>query len=100
MSLASRDTHAFEKKASQWLNQNTPDIHTIGSSPTIMFAHIGMRNIISMLGGTAFAMTASLERQVTTIPTNTMPIFFLICLIMMSGATYKNNYTEHLRKKQ
>ncbi len=56
--LSSRDALAFEEKASQWLKQNTPDIYTVGSSPTIMFAHIGMRNIITMLGGTAFAMVA------------------------------------------
>ena len=56
--LSTRDTLAFEKKASQWLQQNTPAIHTIGASPTIMFSHIGMNNIISMLGGTAFALVA------------------------------------------
>ena len=40
------------------LQQNTPEIHTTGASPTIMFSHIGMRNIISMLGGTVFALVA------------------------------------------
>ncbi|MEJ2177886.1 MAG: MMPL family transporter [Gammaproteobacteria bacterium] len=38
--------------------RNTPDLYTTGASPTIMFSHIGMRNIVSMLGGTAFALVA------------------------------------------
>ncbi len=56
--LSTNEVIAFEKRASQWLAQNTPDIQTVGSSPTMMFAHIGMRNIIGMLSGTAFAVIA------------------------------------------
>ncbi|WP_424946171.1 efflux RND transporter permease subunit [Candidatus Spongiihabitans sp.] len=56
--LSTTNTLAFEQRVSLWLQQNTPEIHTIGASPTIMFSHIGMRNIISMLGGTAFALVA------------------------------------------
>ncbi|WP_423910353.1 efflux RND transporter permease subunit [Candidatus Spongiihabitans sp.] len=56
--LSTTNTLAFEDRASTWLQQNTPEIHTTGASPTIMFSHIGMRNIISMLGGTAFALVA------------------------------------------
>ena len=56
--LSTKETLAFENRTSTWLTQNTPDIHTTGASPTIMFSHIGMRNIVSMLGGTAFALFA------------------------------------------
>lgn len=56
--LSTKNNLAFEKRTSEWLKQNTPAIHTTGSSPTLMFSHIGMRNIISMLGGTAFALIA------------------------------------------
>jgi hypothetical protein len=56
--LSTSDTLAFEDRSAQWLKDNTPEIYTTGASPTIMFSHIGMRNIISMLGGTAFALVA------------------------------------------
>ena len=48
----------FETRIDNWLQENTPEIRTIGASPTIMFSHIGMRNIVSMLSGTAFALVA------------------------------------------
>ena len=47
---------AFEERAREWMLKNTPDIHSYGSSPTIMFAHIGYRNIRSMLTGTSIAL--------------------------------------------
>ncbi|RTZ59389.1 MAG: RND transporter, partial [Gammaproteobacteria bacterium] len=47
---------AFEETAREWMLKNTPDIHSYGSSPTIMFAHIGYRNIRSMLTGTSIAL--------------------------------------------
>jgi predicted RND superfamily exporter protein len=56
--LSTTDTLAFEQRTSDWLRANTPEIHTTGASPTVMFSHIGMRNIVSMLGGTAFALVA------------------------------------------
>lgn len=56
--LSTTNTLAFEQRSYDWMKQNTPDLYTTGASPTIMFSHIGMRNIISMLGGTAFALVA------------------------------------------
>ena len=47
---------ALEKRALAWMEENTPNLVTQGASPTIMFAHIGMRNIKSMLTGTAVAL--------------------------------------------
>ena len=46
----------FEQRIIEWMQTNTPTIATIGSSPTIMFAHIGMTNIKSMLLGTSVAL--------------------------------------------
>ncbi len=56
--LSTTDTLAFEQRSNRWMEENTPAIATTGASPTVMFSHIGMRNIISMLGGTAFALVA------------------------------------------
>ncbi len=56
--LSTANTLEFEDRADNWLRENTPEIRTVGASPTIMFSHIGMRNIISMLSGTAFALVA------------------------------------------
>jgi len=46
----------FESKIAQWLSLNTPEIEFSGASATIMFAHIGKRNVQSMLFGTTVAL--------------------------------------------
>jgi len=48
---------ALEQRAQAWLRANTPPrLHASGASPTIMFSHIGERNIKSMLLGTTAAL--------------------------------------------
>jgi len=54
--LSTREMLAFERRVYDWMARNTPDILTYGASPTVMFSHIGMRNIRSMLGGTVIAL--------------------------------------------
>ncbi len=54
--LSTTQVMAFEQKVADWMQTNTPDLATAGSSPTIMFSHIAKRNIISMLGGTTLAL--------------------------------------------
>ncbi len=47
----------LEDRAQAWLRENTPPgMHAAGASPTIMFSHIGERNIKSMLLGTTLAL--------------------------------------------
>jgi len=55
--VSSNELLALEKRANDWMKLNTPELVTDGASPSIMFAHIGKRNIISMLGGTTIALT-------------------------------------------
>ena len=47
---------AFEARARQWMQSNTPAISAHGAGQSISFAHIGMRNINSMLSGSLFAI--------------------------------------------
>ena len=47
---------AFEERARLWLETNTPDILTRGAGQSISFAHVGLRNIDSMLSGSLFAI--------------------------------------------
>lgn len=48
---------AMERRAQAWLVDNTPpSMHVEGASPSLMFAHIGHRNIRSMLKGTTIAL--------------------------------------------
>ncbi|MEZ5571794.1 MAG: MMPL family transporter [Halioglobus sp.] len=47
---------AFESRAQQWLDANAPSIKARGVGQSISFAHIGMRNITSMLSGSLFAI--------------------------------------------
>jgi len=54
--ISSNEILALEQRANDWLKQNAPELVTDGASPSIMFAHIGKRNIISMLTGTTVAL--------------------------------------------
>ena len=54
--LSSNEVIAFDDAAIQWLHENIPSIKPYNGSPTIMFAHLGKRNINSMLTGTSIAL--------------------------------------------
>jgi predicted RND superfamily exporter protein len=53
--ISTKNILDFEQRAQDWMANNTPTIQTVGSSPTVMFAHIGKKNIQSMLIGTVLA---------------------------------------------
>jgi len=56
-SISSNGTIALEERAQRWLAQNAPaTMQAHGASPSIMFSHIGARNIRSMLWGTTAAL--------------------------------------------
>lgn len=54
--LHTEEMLALEKRVSAWLEQNLADVSYTGASPTLMFAHIGKRNVSSMLMGTTLAL--------------------------------------------
>ncbi len=54
--MSTKNMLEFEKRVGEWMDKNTPDISTSGASPTVMFSHISLRNIISMLSGTSIAL--------------------------------------------
>jgi len=56
-SISSNQLLDLERRAGTWLKENTPSfMHGEGSSPSVMFSHIGQRNIRSMLKGTFLAL--------------------------------------------
>ena len=55
--LSSNEVLALDRRASQWLADHAPNIARAESSgTTLMFAHLGRRNIVSMLVGTTVAL--------------------------------------------
>ena len=54
--LSTQEVLVFEKRVDDWMAENIPSLKATGASPTVMFAHIGMKNIISMLSGTTIAL--------------------------------------------
>jgi len=55
--MSTNDLLGLEERARAWLAANAPHIaSTEGSGTSLMFAHIGKRNILSMLVGTAVAL--------------------------------------------
>lgn len=54
--MSTKAVLGFEQGVQTWFANNAPELQVDGSSPTIMFAHIGERNIRSMLLGTTVAL--------------------------------------------
>lgn len=54
--LTSEQNIAVENRISQWFETHAPNYTTTIASPNLMFAHIGQRNIYSMLLGTTVAL--------------------------------------------
>ena len=55
--MTTKTVLALEERAQAWLRDNaSTGLKTTGASPTIMFSHIGERNIRSMLLGTTIAL--------------------------------------------
>ncbi len=55
-SVSTQQLLELERRAQAWLGEHAPHMRVDGVSSTIMFAHIGSRNIISMLKGTTLAL--------------------------------------------
>ena len=56
-SISSEELLSLQERAQNWLREHAPDyMHVEGASPTLMFAHIGHRNIRAMLEGTVVAL--------------------------------------------
>ncbi|MCW8091248.1 efflux RND transporter permease subunit [Alteromonas sp. ASW11-130] len=54
--LGSKEFTDFERRAKAWFNKLAPDLRLEAASPPLMFAHIGERNMESMVGGTLIAL--------------------------------------------
>ena len=54
--MSSNEILALEQRTMAWLKQNMPELEAFGTGPTVMFAHLGKRNINSMLVGTSIAL--------------------------------------------
>jgi predicted RND superfamily exporter protein len=55
-SISTQQLLQLEDSAQKWLIEHAPEIRSDGASTTVMFAHIGSRNIVSMLKGTTLAL--------------------------------------------
>ena len=54
--MSSNNMLAIETRINQWLGQNMPDYQIELASPILMFSHIGSRNIVRMVVGSALAL--------------------------------------------
>lgn len=56
-SISTNGMLALERRATQWMKKNMPAKAVgVGTGQSLMFAHIGSRNIRSLLGGTVIAL--------------------------------------------
>ncbi|MCW8887155.1 MAG: MMPL family transporter, partial [Motiliproteus sp.] len=54
--LTSQQILDLEQRLGNWFSSNAPEYKVSITSPSLMFAHIGQRNIVSMLLGTVLAL--------------------------------------------
>jgi predicted RND superfamily exporter protein len=54
--LHTEEMLGIERRMSDWLDNNIADVAYTVASPSLMFAHIGKRNVNSMLAGTTLAL--------------------------------------------
>jgi len=54
--LSTVEMLAFEGRAREWIADNAQGINMIASSPAVIFSHLGMRNVKSMIIGTLVAL--------------------------------------------
>lgn len=54
--IKAKELLELEQRAQDWMTQHASELRSPGASPSIMFAHIGQRNIESMIWGTALAV--------------------------------------------
>jgi len=54
--LGSKEFTEFESRARDWMNDNSTSITIMASSPGLMFAHIGEKNMSSLLQGALVAL--------------------------------------------
>lgn len=55
--VSSRQALDLETRAQSWMNQHMPaDMRVAGTGATLMFAHIGQRNILAMISGELLGM--------------------------------------------
>jgi predicted RND superfamily exporter protein len=54
--LSTNEILALEQRTTDWLQRNMPQLEEAATGPTVMFAHLGSRNIHSMLIGTTVAL--------------------------------------------
>lgn len=54
--MSTTEVLALEVSSAQWLAENLPQYKTEVTGPTVMFSHIGQRNVKSMLLGTSIAL--------------------------------------------
>jgi predicted RND superfamily exporter protein len=55
-SISTKELLGLEERAQAWLAAQAPQMRIEGASPSVMFAHIGERNIKAMLKGTTLAL--------------------------------------------
>ena len=55
-SISSQQVIDLEKRAQEWLKIHAPELSSDGTGTTLLFAHIGQRNIVSMIGGILLAI--------------------------------------------
>ena len=56
-SASTKEILGLDARAQQWLAANAPRaMQTAGTGPSVMFAHIGERNIVSMINGNLVAL--------------------------------------------
>ena len=87
-SMSSNQVLAIEERIKQWLSQNMTDYKVELASPILMFSHIGSRNIIGMLTGSALALVLISLTLIIAFKSFKLGMISLIPNLIPAGAAF------------
>jgi predicted RND superfamily exporter protein len=88
-SLTSKEILALEEAAQQWFREHYPEEVPIqGAGPALMFAHIGQRNIVSMINGSLLGIVLISGSMILTFRSLKIGIISLIPNLVPAGMAF------------
>lgn len=83
--LGSKEFTEFERRAFNWLGDNTSGLEMTAGSPSLMFAHIGESNMKSMIQGTFIALVLISGLLIFALKSWRLGVFSLLPNLLPAG---------------
>ena len=86
--MSAKEYIELDQRANRWMQSNTPMLSVMGSSPTMMFAHISMNNASSMLLSTSLALAGISLVLIVALRSLSVGLLSLVPNLLPIGAAF------------